>query len=122
MLPFICVEFSTYDGTTLRGKFYRSVHARGPSLVVIFCHGLSLLEEHCPENWFKRVLNSGYHVLTYDHRSFGDSDGLPRDKFNWFGQAEDFIDAVSFARTRPEVNEDKVLGWVVAHAGGLIAM
>lgn len=122
LLSYKRLEFPTYDGTMLRGNFYCSSIAKGPSPVVIFCHGIGLLKEQYLENWFKHVLNSGYHVFTYDHRSFGDSDGLPRNRFCWFGQAEDFIDAVTFVRALLEVDENKVFGWGVAHAGGLIAM
>jgi uncharacterized protein len=122
VLPFKRVEFPTYDGTILRGNLYIAPKAQGPAPIVIFCHGLGLLKEQYLENWFKNVLDAGYHVLSYDHRSFGDSEGLPRDKFDWFGQAEDFIDAVTYVRSLPEVKEDKVFGWGVAHAGGLIAM
>jgi uncharacterized protein len=122
LLPFKRLEFPTYDGTILRGNFYHGENTSGPAPTVIFVHGIGLLKEQYLENWFKYVLEVGYHVFTYDHRSFGDSDGVPRDGFNWTGQAEDFIDALTFVRNLPEVKEDKVFGWGVAHAGGLIAM
>jgi uncharacterized protein len=122
ILPFKRVEFSTYDGTTLRGNFYQGAGTKGPSPIVIFCHGIGLLKEQYLENWFRHVLQAGYHVLTYDHRSFGDSDGVPRETFDWMRQAEDFIDAVTYVRSLPDVNKNKVFGWGVAHAGGLIAM
>ena len=124
LLPFKRVEFSTYDGTILRGNLYHhSGHNPStPSPLVMFCHGIGLLKEQYLENWFRHVLEAGYHVLAYDHRCFGDSDGLPRQKFDWMGQAEDFVDAVTFVRGLPEVDEEKVFGWGVAHSGGLIAM
>jgi uncharacterized protein len=122
LLPYKRVEFPTYDGTILRGNLYLGDIAPTPAPIVIFVHGLGLLKEQYLENWFRHVLRAGYHVLTYDHRSFGDSDGLPRSNFHWNGQAEDFVDAVTFACSLPEVDADKVFGWGVAHAGGLIAM
>ncbi|KAF2727559.1 alpha/beta-hydrolase [Polyplosphaeria fusca] len=122
LLPFKRVEFPTNDGTILRGNLYHGDDAKNPAPLVIFCHGIGLVKEQYLENWFRHVVQAGYHVLSYDHRSFGDSDGVPREQFSWMGQAEDFIDAVSFARSLPEVNEDKVFGWGVAHAGGLIAI
>jgi uncharacterized protein len=122
LLPYKCIEFPTYDGTILRGKLYHSSTIQKPAPIVIFVHGLGLLKDQYLENWFQHVLQSGYHVLTYDHRSFGESDGLPRNRFDWRGQAEDFSDAVTCVRALAEVREDKVFGWGVAHAGGLIAM
>jgi len=122
ILPYDRVEFTTYDSTTLRGNLYRAANAREHAPIVIFVHGIGLLKEQYLQNWFQHFLEAGYHVLTYDHRTFGDSDGLPRNNFNWIQQAEDFIDAVTYARSLPGVDESKVFGWGVAHAGGLIAM
>jgi predicted acyl esterase len=122
LLSYRRVEISTRDGIILRGNFYHGEGAENPAPIVIFCHGIGLVKEQYLENWFRYVVEAGYHVLSYDHRSFGSSDGSPREQFNWVGQAEDFIDVVSFARSLPDVNQDKVFGWGVAHAAGLIAM
>ena len=116
------VQFPTYDGTILRGNFYNCKNATSRCPVVIFCHGIGLLKEQYLENWFKHVLGAGYHVLAYDHRSFGHSDGLPRHTFDWFGQAEDFIDAVTYVTARGDVRADGIFAWGIAHAGGVIAM
>ena len=121
-LPYKRVEFTTYDSTILRGNLYHAANAPKKAPIVIFVHGIGLLKEQYLENWFPYCLEAGYHVLTYDHRSFGNSEGLPRNNFRWIGQAEDFIDAVSYVRGLPEVDETRVFGWGVAHAGGLIAM
>jgi uncharacterized protein len=122
VLPYKRVEFKTYDSTILRGNLYHASNTQKQAPIVIFVHGIGLVKEQYLENWFRHFLNAGYHVLAYDNRSFGDSDGLPRNNFNWNLQAEDFIDAVTYARSLPGVNENKVFGWGVAHAGGLIAM
>lgn len=122
MLPYKRVEFTTYDSTTLRGNLYHGASVTKKSPIIIFVHGIGLLKEQYLENWFRYLLQAGYHVLTYDNRSFGVSDGLPRENFNWLLQAEDFIDAVTYTRSLAEVNKEKVFGWGVAHAGGLIAM
>jgi hypothetical protein len=122
MLPYKRVEFTTYDSTTLRGNLYYAAQAPRRAPIVIFVHGIGLLKEQYLENWFRHFVQAGYHVLTYDNRSFGQSDGLPRENFDWILQAEDFIDAVTYARGLAEVDPDKVFGWGVAHAGGLIAM
>lgn len=122
ILPYERVEFKTYDSTILRGNLYRAPTREAQAPIVIFTHGLGLTKEQYLENWFRHFLQAGYHVLTYDNRSFGDSDGLPRSNFDWTQQAEDFIDAVTFARNLPEIDEAKVFGWGVAHSGRVIAM
>jgi predicted alpha/beta hydrolase len=122
MLPYRRVEFTTYDSTILRGNLYHATNSVEQASIIVFVPAIGLLKEQYLENWFKYFLRAGYHVLTYDNRSFGDSDGLPRNNFNWLLQAEDYIDAVTYARSLPEVNEDRVFGWGVAHAGGTLAM
>jgi len=122
ILPYKRVQFQTYDSTVLRGNLYHAPNAPKRTPIVIFVHGAGLTKEQYLENWYRHFLQAGYHVLAYDNRSFGDSDGLPRNNFNWRQQAEDFIDAVTYARGLAEVDEDKVFGWGVAHAGGVIAM
>lgn len=122
ILPYTRVEFPAIDGTILRGNFYRGTNAAASAPLVIFVHGLGLVKEQYLENWFKYFVADGYHVLAYDNRSFGHSDGLPRNNFDWSGQAEDFIDAVTFASSMPDVDSSKIFGWGVAHAGGVVAM
>lgn len=120
-LPYKRVEFTTHDSTILRGNLYHAKAAQ-KAPIVIFVHGLGLVKEQYLENWFRHFIQAGYHVLAYDNRSFGDSDGLPRNNFHWMQQAEDFIDAVSYVSALPEVDDSNIFGWGVAHAGGLIAM
>ena len=98
--PFRRVEFQTQDKTTLRGNLYTSPKiANGP--LVIMTQGYALLKEHYLENWYNSFLDAGIHVLTYDHRSFGHSDGLPRAHVDPVQQAEDYVDAVTFALALP---------------------
>lgn len=122
ILPYERISFPTADGTLLRGNFYTSPSALKPAPIVIFIHGLGLLKEQYLPNWIGPILAAGYHALSYDHRSFGDSEGEPRETFDWVGQAEDFVDAVSYVQTRKEVDGERVFGWGVAHAGGVLAM
>ena len=122
LLPYRRVEFSTRDGEVLRGNFYHGKNATGATPIVIFCHGIGLVKEQYLEHWFRHVVDTGMHVLSYAHRSFGHSAGLPRENFSWLGQAEDFIDVVTFVSDLPEVDKRKIFAWGVAHAGGLIAM
>jgi uncharacterized protein len=121
-LPYDRVQFKTYDNVILRGNWYTSKSVSGRAPVVIFVQGIGLLKEQYLENWFKHVLKAGYHVLTYDHRSFGSSDGTPRHTFNWLGQAEDFVDAVSYVVGRDDVKHDSVFCWGIAHGGGALGM
>lgn len=110
------VEFSTYDGTHLRGNLYRARTENAP--IVVMTQGLALLKEHYLQNWAERFQDAGFNVLTYDHRNFGHSQGTPRNEVNLALQAEDYSDAVMFVRSLPGLNADKVFIWGIGHSGG----
>jgi uncharacterized protein len=121
ILPFKRIEFSTYDSTILRGNLHLCPHAKAQAPIIVFLHGIGLLKEQYLQNFSQYFLEAGYHVLVYDNRSFGDSEGLPRNHFDWKQQAEDFVDAVSYVRGLEEVDGSKVFGWGVAHGAGAVA-
>lgn len=54
----------------------------------------------------------------YDHRGWGSSEGSPRGETNPLQQAEDYIDAVSYVRSLPGVDPNRVAIWGIGHSGG----
>ncbi|MBO5036505.1 MAG: alpha/beta hydrolase [Clostridia bacterium] len=66
------LTLKTFDGLTLRGKFYRTENAKA---TVIFCHGY----RSWPEREFMSVVKfygeHGFNFLFYDRRAHGKSDG-----------------------------------------------
>lgn len=114
------VEFTTYDGLKLRGNWFESPTAAGTatSPAVIITQGLGLQKEHYLQNWAERFQDAGFHVLIYDHRNFGDSEGHPRCEIDVQQQADDYSDAVTYVRGLNGVDASKVFLWGVCHAGG----
>ena len=52
---------------------------------------------------------AGFATLTYDPRTFGKSDGLPRHNINFDKQSEDIFDAVTYATSlTPHVDPDRI--------------
>lgn len=111
------VEFTTYDGTTLRGNWFAAPGANNAP-AIIMTQGLALLKEHYLQNWAERFQDEGFHVLAYDHRNFGHSEGRPRNEVNLAAQADDYSDAVTFVQGRAGVQADKVFLWGIGHSGG----
>ncbi len=112
------VELKTRDGVTLRGDFYK---AEGTGrAVVVMAAGFSLLKELSADAAmaFQGV---GISALAYDYRSFGSSDGMPRQEIDLYQQAYDFQDAISAAMRLPDVDPKKVIMWGVGH-GATAAM
>lgn len=70
--PHRCVEIKTFDGLTLRGRFYEF----SPTAPIeIMMHGYRGNFERDLSGGIFRALNIGHSVLVYDHRGSGKSDG-----------------------------------------------
>jgi hypothetical protein len=57
-------------------------------------------------------------VLVYDNRNFGDSDGMPRQEVDPWGQIHDYRHAITYASTLPEVDADRIGIWEPATPAG----
>ncbi|KAI8621011.1 Alpha/Beta hydrolase protein [Chytriomyces sp. MP71] len=64
----------------------------------------------------------GVHVLMFDNRSFGMSEGMPRNApkqvVHTKTQLADWIYAIQFAKSLPNVDSDKIILWGASLAGG----
>lgn len=58
-------------------------------------------------------------MLLYDHRNWGDSDGLPRHHTNHYEQTQDAHDVIHYVATRPEVNPERISIWGSSFSGGI---
>jgi fermentation-respiration switch protein FrsA (DUF1100 family) len=81
-------------------------------------HGYAGVKEHALEAFARRFADAGFAVLLHDHRTFGASDGEPRQDVNPWVQAEDWRRAISFLEARPEVDPDRIGVWGSSFAGG----
>ncbi|TPX64413.1 hypothetical protein CcCBS67573_g08422 [Chytriomyces confervae] len=63
-------------------------------------------------------LQLGIHVLMFDNRSFGMSEGMPRHIVHTRNQFCDWICAMQFAKSLPFVDSDKIILWGASIAGG----
>jgi fermentation-respiration switch protein FrsA (DUF1100 family) len=57
-------------------------------------------------------------VLVYDHRNFGASDGEPRQEIDPVAQMRDYRHAITYARTLPEVDRERIGVWGTSFSGG----
>jgi alpha-beta hydrolase superfamily lysophospholipase len=51
---------------------------------------------------------AGFAVLVHDHRTFGASDGTPRQDIDPWKQIEDWRRALTYLEVRPEVDADRI--------------
>ena len=111
------VEFDA-EAVTLRGWFYVPDGAKKPVPTVIMAHGFSCLKEMFLDQYAEVFVKDGLAVLVYDNRCFGASDGEPRQEIDPILQVRDYQHAISFARTLPEVDKERIGIWGTSYTGG----
>lgn len=111
------IEFDS-EGTTLRGWFYSADQANGKLPTVVMAHGFSAVKEMHLDKYAELFAANGLNALVYDHRSFGDSDGLPRQEVDPWMQIRGYRDAISYACTRSETDPERIGVWGSSFSGG----
>ncbi len=112
------LEFPS-QGATLRGKLYLPQKALKPLPVVIMAHGFSATIDGMVADRYAEVFyEAGFAVLLYDHRNFGVSDGQPRQVINRWIQTRGYCDAIHYAATLPEIDDNRIAIWGDSASGG----
>ena len=104
-------------GETCAGWFYTAEAARSAATVVM-AHGLAGVKEMRLDAYAERFAAAGYHVLVFDYRHFGQSTGTPRQLLDIKGQHQDWLAAVDYARSRAEVDPERIVLWGSSLSGG----
>ncbi|KAL9122681.1 MAG: hypothetical protein Q9187_000767 [Circinaria calcarea] len=112
------VEFKTIDGLILRGSLYPAA-SRGAA--VIMTPGFNCVKEMLLPEVAESFQRDGFTVLTYDPRSIGLSDGLPRNEIDPMKQVEDYSDALTFLAKNPLVDPSRIAFWGMSFSGSVAA-
>ena len=97
--------------------FYRPPGV-GPFPVVVMGHGLGAIREMGLSPFAERFVAAGYACLVFDYRHFGASTGEPRQLLSVARELEDWKAAIAYARSRPEIDPDRVALWGSSFGGG----
>ena len=111
------VEFSTEDRVMLRGWHYRPDRGRGPWPTIVMAHGFSAVKEMYLDRFAEVFAAAGLAALVFDNRTFGASDGEPRQEIDPWRQIADYRDAISYALTRPETDGRRIGVWGSSYSG-----
>ena len=71
------IAFTVEGGVILRGWLYLP-EGPGPHPAITMAHGYACVKEHGLERFAEAFAADGFVVLVHDHRTFGASDGTPR--------------------------------------------
>src|ERR687889_2239821 len=110
------VEFDA-EGVTLRGWLYLPDGAASPVPTIVMAHGFSAVKEMYLDAFAEAFAAGGLGALVYDHRNSGPSDGEPRQEIDPWEQVRDYRHAITYARTREEVDRDRIGIWGSSYSG-----
>ncbi|WP_043635414.1 alpha/beta hydrolase [Nonomuraea candida] len=99
----------TSDGVRCAGYLYLPAGS-GPAPCVVLCHGFSGTMDRLFD-YAERFAAEGFAALVFDYRSFGESDGEPRQLPDMGGQLADVRAAVAYVRGHERVDPGRVLLW-----------
>lgn len=112
----------TSGGTTCRGRHQpaRSAALAGAAGApcVVMAHGLGGTADSGLEPFAEALAEAGLHVLVFDYRGFGRSDGEPRQVVSPGAQQDDFRAALAAAARLDGVDPTRLVLWGVSLAGG----
>jgi dienelactone hydrolase len=89
-----------------------------PRPCVVMAHGFGATRDASLEPYAERFAAAGMHVLLFDYRHFGASDGEPRKLLSVRRQLQDYAAAVHFAQALAGVDPQRVAVWGTSFAGG----
>jgi len=106
------------NGAMLGGWLYRpdGSAARHPAIVV--SHGFSAVIAMGLDDFGQAFARAGFACLVYDHRNYGRSGGWPRNETDPWQQVEDMRAAISFLRSLPFVDRERIGLWGTSYSGG----
>lgn len=108
----------TVNGTTISAWLYLPEDLSIPVPCVVMSQGFGGTKDCHSEPYALRFNAACMAALTFDYRHFGASDGEPRQLFDAKMQLEDFKTAVAYARSRSEIDPEKIVLWGTSASGG----
>lgn len=104
-------------GVELAGWLYVPEGNTKPHPLVVMSHGFSAVRRMGLDDYAQVFVQAGLACLVYDHRGFAESEGEPRHEIDAWQQIHDMRDAISYARTLPEIDGERIGIWGTSYAG-----
>src|SRR5712671_4408467 len=106
------------DGVELGAWLYLPKGDAQRCPAITMAHGYAGVKEHGITRFAEAFANAGFVVLLHDHRTFGISDGEPRQDVDPWRQIADWRRAISYLESRTEVDASRIGIWGTSYAGG----
>lgn len=111
------IEFDS-DGIKLRGWLYLPKESKKLYPAIVMAHGFSAVKEMYLDKYAEVFSSAGFAVLVYDNRNFGESEGTPRQEIDPWSQVRDYRNAITFLRTLPDIDKNRIGIWGTSYSGG----
>ena len=98
--------------------FRPDASAEKPMPAIVMAHGFGSPRALRLYAYAERFAAAGYAAVVFDYRGFGDSEGEPRQLLDVSMQHDDWKAALSFPRSLPGIDADKVVAWGTSFGGG----
>ncbi|MEA4929165.1 MAG: alpha/beta hydrolase [Candidatus Limiplasma sp.] len=105
------------QGLKCTGWFYRASSYNNLPCIIM-APGFGGVKEKGLSSYAAAFAEIGYHVLVFDYRHFGESEGEPRYILDIPKQLEDWHAAIGFARETEGVDSDRIILWGTSFSGG----
>lgn len=108
-------------GTRIRAGHYTAANdnMRSDAGVpcIVMAHGLGGTRAAGLDPFARCFAAAGFHVLCFDYRYFGKSDGEPRQVVSVRAQLQDWAAAIAHARHMPDVDRTRIATWGSSFSG-----
>ncbi len=112
------LRFGSGDGECAAWLYRPAGAADARVPCVVMGHGFSLTRHDGMAPYAERFADAGAAVLAFDYRHFGDSPGVPRQRFRRGLQLADWRSAIAFARRQEGVDPDRIVLWGYSFGAG----
>ena len=124
-LPARLIEFESKK-TTCRGLYFapesEALSRTCGAPCVVMGHGFGGTIEAGLIPFAEQYARAGCHVVLFDYRHFGFSDGVPRQLLSIRRQLEDWTSAIAFARMREGVDSNRIALMGTSFSGGHVVV
>lgn len=86
--------------------------------VIVMSHGLAAVKDLYLDPFARSFCEAGFAVVVFEHRNYGNSEGIPRLDVDPWKQIRDTQDVISYAQTLPFVGAERVGVWGTSFSGG----
>ncbi|GAA96489.1 uncharacterized protein L969DRAFT_88226 [Mixia osmundae IAM 14324] len=113
------VQYLSADGVNkIHAWVYTPTATNSRVPAIILAHGFGGSKVHGLQPFAEAFASMGVLAIVFDYRSFGLSDGMPRNTIRVSAQQADYVTTLDYAKKLPNVDPTKLIIWGTSFAGG----